>query len=115
MENGAILRGNLCGGLDYEIVIADDASWDGCIDEVQKRLPYVRVVGREERLGPSPTKDLGARQARGDVLVFLDGHTKPEPGAIRRLVESVESQQGNAVITPAIAGLNVGRWKSVSG
>ncbi len=32
-----------CAGLDYEIVIADDASWDGCIDEVQKRFPQVRV------------------------------------------------------------------------
>jgi GT2 family glycosyltransferase len=103
-----------CAGLDYEIVIADDASWDGCVDETRKRFPQVRVVGHVERLGPSPTKDLGARHARGDVLVFLDGHTKPEPGAIRQLVESVESHRGGAVITPAITGLDVARWKPVS-
>ncbi len=102
-----------CAGLDYEIVIADDASWDGCIAETCKRFPQVRIVRHEKRLGPSPTKDLGARQARGEVLVFLDGHTKPEPGAIRRLVESVEWQRGEAIITPAITGLNVGCWKSI--
>ncbi len=103
-----------CAGLDYEIVVADDASWDGCVDETLKRFPQLRVVRHDKRLGPSPTKDLGGRNARGDVLVFLDGHTKPEPGAIQRLIESVELHRGNAIITPAITGLDVGRWKPAS-
>lgn len=77
-------------GLQFEIVVADDASWDGCVAEAQRRFPEIRLVRHDERRGASPTKDLGARHARGDVLIFLDSHVKPESGALERLVEDVE-------------------------
>ena len=100
-------------GLDCEIVVADDASWDDSVEETLRRFPQVRVVRHEERKGASPTKDLGARHARGDTLIFLDGHTKPEPGAIQRLIEDVERLKGDAIITPSVTGLCVTRWKSL--
>jgi GT2 family glycosyltransferase len=125
------------GGLDYEIIVADDASDDGSIEETVRRFPRVRVVRHDPKvasslrerassrdtstdlsrsesprpLGCSPTKDLGARHARGEVLVFLDGHTLPEKDAIRRLVEDVERTGGQAIITPCIVGLDAERWK----
>lgn len=102
-----------CAGLDYERVVADDASWDGSVEETQARFPRIRVIRHDERKGASPTKDLGASHARGEVLVFLDGHTKPEPGAIQRLVEDVETLNDNAIITPAVAALCTERWKTL--
>lgn len=98
-------------GLDCEIIVADDASWDGSVEETLKRFPQVRVFRHDERKGASPTKDTGARQARGEILVFLDGHTKPEPGAIQRLIEDVECLHGDAIVTPTVVGLCVTRWK----
>ncbi len=97
--------------LDCEIVVADDASHDGSIEEFQRRFDSVRVVTHPERLGVSATKDLGARHARGDVLVFLDGHCKPERGAIAGLIEAVEDWDGEAVVTPSVAALDVARWE----
>ena len=90
-------------GLDYEIVVADDSSADGSIDELATQHPGVRIVRHERRQGVASTKDLGARSASGDVLVFLDGHCKPEPGAIARLVDDVRELDGRAVITAATA------------
>jgi len=101
-----------CAGLDYEIVIADDASVDDSVEEVQRRFPQLRVVRHEERSGAATTKDLGAREARGDVFVFLDGHCNPEYGAIARLVRDIEELKGNAVVTPTIAGLDAQRWRN---
>jgi len=98
--------------LGHEIIVADDASFDGSIEEAQRRFPRIRVVRHDQRLGTSPAKDLGARQARGEVLVFLDGHTNPEPGAIRRLVEDVEHLKGRAIVTPAVAALDTRRWRN---
>lgn len=100
--------------LEREIIVADDASTDGSVDEVAARSPELRIVRNEQRLGVSPTKDLGARRATGDVLVFLDAHTNPEPGAILRLVEDVERLEGAAAVTPAIASLCHRTWRNLT-
>jgi GT2 family glycosyltransferase len=101
-----------CGQLDHEIVVADDASTDDSVEAMSSRFPHVRLVRHPQRRGASPTKALGAREARGDVLVFLDGHCKPEYEAIRQLVEDVEATDGDAVVTPEIAALDSQRWTS---
>lgn len=97
--------------LDYEILVADDASTDGSIAAAQRRFPELRVVSYSRRRGCSATKDLGGRRARGSVLVFIDGHCKPEPFAIRQLVWDVEELQGKAIITPTVPALDVKTWR----
>ncbi|MDX1968871.1 MAG: glycosyltransferase, partial [Planctomycetaceae bacterium] len=97
-------------GLEMEFIIADDASEDGSIAETLRRFSQVRTVRHASRRGASPTKHAAALEACGDTLVFLDGHTNPEPGTLRRLVEDVELVQGNAVITPAVPALDSQRW-----
>ena len=102
-----------CAGLDCEIIVSDDASTDGSIDRVAKHWPQVRVIRHETRQGASPAKASGASSARGDVLVFLDGHTKPEQDAIRRLIEGVEALEGQAILTPAVPSLDTARWRNL--
>lgn len=99
-------------GLDHEIVVADDGSTDGSVEAAQQGFPQIRVLRHEKRLGVSPTKHLAASHARGDVLVFLDGHSNPEPGAIERLVENVELLEGQAVVTPKIPALCPKSWRN---
>ena len=102
------------GGLDAEIVVADDASDDGSIAALRTRCddPRLRVVSFPERMGVSRAKDLAGRAARGDVVAFLDGHVKPEPGAIERLVEDVEDWKGDAIISPRIGVLDPDSWEN---
>ena len=97
-------------GLSFEIIVADDASTDGSVEEAQRRFPQIKVVTHPERLGASPTKHFAAREASGEILVFLDGHTNPEFGAIGRLVQGVELLQGQAIITPSVPHLDTKNW-----
>jgi GT2 family glycosyltransferase len=98
--------------LNREIIVANDASTDGCVEEARRRYPEVRVVSFPCRRGCSAAKDLGARRARGRVLVFLDRHCKPEEFAIERLVNDVEDLEGQAIVTPTVPALDVARWRS---
>lgn len=98
--------------LEYEIIVADDASTDGSVEAVRRRWPGIRVVSHRSRRGCSATKHLGARSARGDVLLFLDGHCKPERWAIVRLVNDVEDCDGQAIVTPRVAALDPEAWES---
>ncbi len=99
-------------GLDCEVVVADDVSRDDSMVELRRRFPRVRIASHAVRRGVSSTKDFAARSSGGDVLVFLDGHCKPEPGAIARLVLDVEDTAGRAVVMPRITGLDTQRWEN---
>jgi GT2 family glycosyltransferase len=100
------------GRLDAELIVGDDGSTDGSIQELGRHFPQVLVVKQKKRLGVGAARGLAAGRARGDVLIFLDGHTKPEPGALERLVASVEKTRGKAVVTPQIVGLDETTWRS---
>jgi GT2 family glycosyltransferase len=100
-------------GLDYEILVIDDASTDGAPETAARRFPTVRLQRHSSRQGASPTKHHGAREARGGVLVFLDAHTKPEFGSLMRLVRAVDETGGRAAVTPQIAALDPDRWQNV--
>lgn len=91
---------------DHEIVLADDASTDGSVDQVQQSFPDVIVTRSAVRRGASPTKHAGALTASGDTLIFLDAHCRPEPGALMRLIDDVALTRGEAIVTPAIAHLD---------
>lgn len=100
-----------CDDLDYEIVLVDDASTDGSAEDIEQRFPQVRLFRQPQRQGASPAKALGARHARGEVLVFLDGHCFPEGNALVRLIDDVEHVKGDAV-TPQIPALDVKTWRN---
>jgi GT2 family glycosyltransferase len=99
-------------GLDCDLLVADDASTDDSLEQLRHHCGDVRVVSHDTRRGVASTKDLGARSAGGDVLVLLDGHCKPEPGAVARLVADVEELHGRAVVTPAVPPLDPDAWEN---
>ena len=100
------------GKLDAEVVVSDDGSTDGSIAELRRHFPHVVVVSQNERVGVAAARCLAAGRARGDVLVFLDGHTRPEEEALERLVVSVEKTKGEALVTPRIVSLDETTWRS---
>jgi GT2 family glycosyltransferase len=95
---------------DYEIVVVDDASSDRSIEDLRRRFPWVRVHQHRRRQGTSRTKDAAIRRSRGEVVVYLDAHCRPEPFAILRLVQDVLELQGQAIVTPKVVVLDCDRW-----
>lgn len=74
----------------------------------------IKVVGTG-RVGPGAKRDFGASLTAGEILVFLDDDSYPEPNLLE-LAEKYFSDQGIvAVGGPAITPPSDGFWEHVSG
>jgi glycosyltransferase involved in cell wall biosynthesis len=67
---------------EFEFVVVDDGSSDDTLEYISA-LPQrsrVRVVPLSQRnAGPAAARNLGVREARGDLLIFTDDDCVPEP------------------------------------
>lgn len=94
-ESGAILpllteiHGSLrATGLDYEVIVVDDASTDGTGSELQSArrfLNRLRVVTHAARAGQSAALQTGVRHARSPWVATLDGDGQNDPADVAKL------------------------------
>jgi glycosyltransferase involved in cell wall biosynthesis len=79
-------------GYRYEIIIAEDGSTDGTAErseELAQKLPYVRHIHREKRLGRGTALNNAFRQCNGEVLVYMDLDLATDLKSLKPLVEAI--------------------------
>lgn len=81
-------------GLRFEVVVADDGSTDSKMVEVNKsisRMAYCRHIFTVENQGRSKVRNMLAREAQYDNLIFIDcKHTLPDAWFVWRYVDACD-------------------------
>lgn len=76
---------------EYEIIIIDNASSDGSVDNLQERYPNLKIIQLDENKGFAVANNIGIHQARGKWLVLVNNDAFPEPDWLENLVTAAES------------------------
>lgn len=74
------------GTLDYEIVVIDNASFDGCEEMLATYFPAVKFVQSHDNLGFGKANNRAVAHSRSDLLLFLNPDTAVLGDAVARLV-----------------------------
>jgi glycosyltransferase involved in cell wall biosynthesis len=99
LESIAPMHEELLGVLDamdttYEVVYIDDGSRDGSTERLAQltlKNPHIRVVSFRRNFGQTAAVQAGIDNARGDILVFMDGDMQNDPHDIPRLLQSMDA------------------------
>jgi glycosyltransferase involved in cell wall biosynthesis len=73
---------------DYEVVVVDDGSTDSTPD-ISSRFENVRLI-RQENAGPAAARNRGAKEAKGDIILFTDSDCVPEKDWVSQMMRSFE-------------------------
>jgi len=87
---------------DFEILVCDNQSTDGTLENLRERYPEVRVLRNSENLGHTRAVNQGVPQTRGRFVLLLDADTKLAPNAMRILVEFMKARGDVSLAAPKV-------------
>jgi glycosyltransferase involved in cell wall biosynthesis len=74
---------------DEEVIVVDDGSTDDTIDVCNRN--HVKVISHVYSMGNGAAIKTGARNAEGNILVFMDADGQHTPDNIRSLIEKINA------------------------
>ncbi|MDT8436360.1 MAG: polysaccharide deacetylase family protein [Gemmatimonadota bacterium] len=81
---------------EWEVIVADNGSTDGTralAAHWQGRLPGLRVVDAAGRRGASHARNVGAEEATGDALAFVDADDIVAPGWLAAMARALRRRE----------------------
>lgn len=78
-------------GIEFEVIVVDNASFDGCGEMLARRFPRVKFIQSQENLGFAGANNLGFEHTTGGALLFLNPDTEVVGDAIPTLFQALRS------------------------
>jgi GT2 family glycosyltransferase len=89
-------------GMDYEIIVVDNNSWDGSVDMLGRCFPDVRVIANKDNKGFAKANNQGYEVSRGEYVLLLNNDTIVLQDAINKLVSFSDRHPEAAIAGPKL-------------
>jgi len=80
---------------DFEIIVVNDGSTDNTVEICEQNR--IKVISHVYSIGNGAAVKTGARNATGEILVFMDADGQHDPRDINRLLEKIDAGYDMAV------------------
>jgi GT2 family glycosyltransferase len=99
----------------FEVVVVDDGSPEPVSEDVAPTTDVfeLRII-RQQNAGPAAARNLGAREARGEILAFTDDDCLPRPDWLSTLTREILSHPEALVGSLTFNGLPDNNWSATS-
>jgi GT2 family glycosyltransferase len=87
---------------NLEVLVIDNNSADGSVDLVKEKYPGVKTIELKENVGFAAANNLAAKQAKGDLYVFLNNDTIVTNTWLSELVKSVTENDREVAIAQSL-------------
>lgn len=74
---------------EFEVLIVDNASGDGSVEQAKKTFPDVRVIRLSQNTGFCHAVNVGIRESDSPYIILLNNDTKVRNGFIKALYEAI--------------------------
>tara|TARA_B100000579_G_scaffold88150_1_gene69256 strand:- start:1454 stop:2467 length:1014 start_codon:yes stop_codon:yes gene_type:complete len=87
---------------DFEIIIVDNASTDNSGDKAKQKFPLISLLKSETNLGYSGGCNFGAKNAKGEYIIFLNNDTLHTKNWIEELINFLDKNPQAGAAQPKI-------------
>jgi GT2 family glycosyltransferase len=84
-------------GVDFEVIVLDNASEDGTVEMVRSEFPDVKLIASGENLGFAGGCNRAAAEAGGDYVFLLNPDTVLHEGTVAHLVAFARNRPENGI------------------
>lgn len=88
--------------MSVEILVIDNASFDGCSEMIPIEFPAVRFIQSQENLGFACANNVAFEHSKGEILLFLNPDTEIVGTALQDMMTCVASRQDVGVVGPKL-------------
>ncbi|MEQ1796097.1 MAG: glycosyltransferase family 2 protein [Nitrospira sp.] len=86
-------------GVDYEVIVVDNASHDGSVGAVRTRFPHVTVIANAENSGFAKACNQAAAVSSGRYLLLLNSDTVMQRHTLRTMVTCLEQHLDIGIVS----------------
>ena len=85
--------------LSSEIIIVDNASVDGSVEDIKNKFPNVTLIANNANIGFGKANNQGLEIARGEYILLLNPDTIVKEDTFKNLIEFMQSNPNAGMVT----------------
>jgi hypothetical protein len=82
----------------HKIVVVDDFSNDGTEEMVKNEFSFVEFIRNDKNLGPTVSRNKGAKLVGDEYIIFLDNDVLVEPETFKKMVDFMENKTEAGIV-----------------